>query len=103
MNRFILVIHILRNCEISLHFNYQVVFLLKFVSEVDYYLSTKLIYYIIIEIPLYHVLTAKVTFGNIHGNDKAVDGVSTIQENSNVFCAVDENIFAIPSGYRRLG
>ena len=55
------------------------------------------------EIPLYHVLTAKVTFGNIHGADKAVGGVSTIQENSNVFCAVDENIFTIPAGYRRIG
>ncbi|CAF0934034.1 unnamed protein product [Adineta ricciae] len=56
-----------------------------------------------VQIPLYHVLTAKVTFGNIHGSDKSVEGVSTIKENSNSFCAVDENIFAIPSGYRRQG
>jgi hypothetical protein len=56
-----------------------------------------------LEIPLYHVLTAKVTFGNIHGIDKAVEGVSTIKENSISFCAVDENIFAIPAGYRRQG
>ncbi|CAF1196097.1 unnamed protein product [Rotaria sordida] len=56
-----------------------------------------------IQIPLYHVLTAKVTFGNIHGIDKTVDGVSTIKEDSISFCAVDENIFAIPAGYRRQG
>ncbi|CAF0741476.1 unnamed protein product [Adineta steineri] len=56
-----------------------------------------------IQIPLYHVLTAKVTFGNIHGIDKAVEGVSTIKENSISFCAVDENIFAVPAGYRRQG
>ncbi|CAF0715968.1 unnamed protein product [Adineta steineri] len=56
-----------------------------------------------IQIPLYHVLTAKVTFGNIHGIDKAVEGVSTIKENSVSFCAVDENIFAVPAGYRRQG
>ena len=29
--------------------------------------------------------------------------MSTIKENSNSFCAVDENIFAVPSGYRRQG
>lgn len=58
---------------------------------------------IFLEIPIYHVLTAKVTFGNIHGTDRAVDGVSTIKENSITFCAVDENIFAIPAGYRRPG
>ncbi|CAF0897622.1 unnamed protein product [Rotaria sp. Silwood1] len=56
-----------------------------------------------IQIPLYHVLTAKVTFGNIHGIDKAIEGVSTIKEDSISFCAVDENIFAIPPGYRRQG
>ncbi|CAF4407325.1 unnamed protein product [Rotaria socialis] len=56
-----------------------------------------------IQIPLYHVLTAKVTFGNIHGIDKTVDGVSTIKEDSISFCAVDENIFAVPAGYRRQG
>lgn len=55
------------------------------------------------EIPLYHVLTAKVTFGNIHGIDKSVEGVSTIKESAGSFCAVDENIFAVPAGYRRQG
>ena len=44
-----------------------------------------------------------MTFGNIHGTDRAVEGVSTIKEDSITFCAVDENIFAVPSGYRRQG
>ena len=100
----ILVIHILKNYVILLHFNYRMVFLLKFVSEITVLLIfTTKINHFFVEIPLYHVLTAKVTFGNIHGIDKTVDGVSTIKENSNSFCAVDENIFAIPAGYRRQG
>ncbi|CAF0729389.1 unnamed protein product [Didymodactylos carnosus] len=57
-----------------------------------------------VQIPLYHVLTAKVTFGNIHGIDKPVQGVSTITDDATgSFCAVDENIFSIPPGYRRQG
>jgi hypothetical protein len=78
-------------------------FPLKFVSELIFDQNKIFLLCFLSEIPLYHVLTAKVTFGNIHGIDKTVEGVSTIKENLNSFCAVDENIFAVPQGYRRQG
>ena len=37
-----------------------------------------------VEIPLYRVITAKVTFGNIHAIDQHVDYVATIKSNSPV-------------------
>lgn len=76
-------------------------FLLKFVSARPMMTFNGL--FLFSEIPIYHVLTAKVTFGNIHGTDRGVDGVSTFKENTTTFCAVDEDIFAIPAGYRRQG
>lgn len=49
-----------------------------------------------IEIPLYRVITAKVTFGNIHATETPVDYVTTINESS----IVDESVFKVPAQYK---
>ncbi|OQR66407.1 ankyrin repeat domain-containing protein 13B-like [Tropilaelaps mercedesae] len=54
-----------------------------------------------IEIPLFHVLNARVTFGNINGNDCRVPGVERDQEQGK--CTIDPSIFEIPRGYTRIG
>eukprot|EP00794_Sanderia_malayensis_P013841 gene13841-15287_t len=77
-----------------------------------------------IEIPLFHVVNARVTFGNLNGTERCPDGVitlglddtqasaSTTNENSageemnlhkKVKCLIDKSIFDIPLGYRELG
>lgn len=56
-----------------------------------------------IEIPLFHVLTAKITFGNIFAGDTPVAGVSSIQEDGYTCCSIDDYIFEPPPGYARLG
>ena len=73
------------------------------------------------EIPLFHVLNAKVTFGNINAGHSAVSGVQRVngfqskegsgdddtagcdQESYNdqtVRCAIDTSCFDAPAGYR---
>lgn len=56
-----------------------------------------------IEIPLFHVLNARITFGNIFGLDEDVRFVERIQEESRLTCVVDDSCFNIPMGYSRLG
>lgn len=57
-----------------------------------------------IEIPLYRVITAKVTFGNIHATNTPVDKVTCINDLSTTSaCLVDESVFSIPSGYCTIG
>lgn len=56
-----------------------------------------------IEIPLLHVLNARITFGNIFALDGPVHGVSTIRENDRITCVLDESFFEPPSDYLRLG
>lgn len=56
-----------------------------------------------IEIPLFHVLNARITFGNINGCDTPVEGVTTIEDAGKVTVCVDESCFEPPAGYRRLG
>lgn len=72
---------------------------------------------LISEIPIFHILNARITFGNIFSSDSPVDRVSAIKdtiqrENENgetVFetvtssCAVDETVFDIPASYRVIG
>jgi len=55
------------------------------------------------EIPLFHVLTAKITFGNIFAGDTPVEGVSNLDEAGNSCCTIDENCFEAPANYSRLG
>ncbi|XP_013416590.1 ankyrin repeat domain-containing protein 13D isoform X1 [Lingula anatina] len=52
-----------------------------------------------IEIPLFHVLNAKITFGNIYANTEAVPGVTSIKDTSPMTCVVDESMFDVPPGY----
>ncbi|XP_064620295.1 ankyrin repeat domain-containing protein 13D-like [Lineus longissimus] len=60
-----------------------------------------------IEIPLFHVLNARITFGNIYGSDEAVAGVQTIREADEsatpMFCSVDDSVFEPPLSYSRRG
>ncbi|XP_044272441.1 ankyrin repeat domain-containing protein 13D isoform X2 [Tribolium madens] len=55
-----------------------------------------------IEIPLFHVLNARITFGNIFGIDAEVPHVHRIQEEDRLTCVVDECIFQCPSGYSHI-
>lgn len=61
------------------------------------------LFYIFIEIPLFHVLNARITFGNIFGLDEAVPGVTPIQDEKVVACVLDDSCFDTPAGYVRLG
>lgn len=56
-----------------------------------------------IEIPLIHVLNARITFGNINAFDKPVPGVTTIRDQGTVMCTIEDSCFEAPSGYARLG
>lgn len=56
-----------------------------------------------IEIPLFHVLNARITFGNIFAKDMPVDGVTTIEESDNICCSIEDRCFDAPSGYIGLG
>ncbi|KAF2882069.1 hypothetical protein ILUMI_24117 [Ignelater luminosus] len=55
-----------------------------------------------IEIPLFHVLNARITFGNIFAMDAEVPHVSRIQEEDRITCILDEVIFQSPPGYVQL-
>jgi len=56
-----------------------------------------------IEIPLFHVMNACVTFGNIFGLDEAVHGISAIQEEDRLSCAIDDSCFQVPNDYSAYG
>ncbi|XP_052862149.1 ankyrin repeat domain-containing protein 13D isoform X2 [Anopheles cruzii] len=59
-----------------------------------------------IEIPLFHVLNAVVTFGNVFATEHPVPHVSNIQESDDrVSCIIDDACFEVPSEYgvRRSG
>ena len=77
------------------------------------------------EIPLFHVLNARITFGNLNGTETCPNGLITLNEDeagnlsapdpdeadtanaervhSKVRCLIDKFIFDIPSGYKELG
>uniref|UniRef100_A0A182MCJ0 Ankyrin repeat domain-containing protein n=1 Tax=Anopheles culicifacies TaxID=139723 RepID=A0A182MCJ0_9DIPT len=53
-----------------------------------------------IEIPLFHVLNAVVTFGNVFAIENPVQHVSHIRESDDrVTCVIDDACFEAPSGY----
>ncbi|XP_017780401.1 PREDICTED: ankyrin repeat domain-containing protein 13D isoform X2 [Nicrophorus vespilloides] len=55
-----------------------------------------------IEIPLFHVINARITFGNIFGMDMDIPYVTRIEEEDRLTCALDDVIFQSPPGYTQL-
>ncbi|KAL0272496.1 UNVERIFIED_CONTAM: hypothetical protein PYX00_005438 [Menopon gallinae] len=57
-----------------------------------------------IEIPLFHILHARITFGNILGLDHEVEGVKLVKEdNGRITCIVTDSCFQTAPDYVRLG
>ncbi|CAH0563655.1 unnamed protein product [Brassicogethes aeneus] len=56
-----------------------------------------------IEIPLFHVLNARITFGNIFAIDCEVPKVARLQEEDRLTCVLDETLFQCPAGYTQIG
>ncbi|KRG04839.1 ankyrin repeat domain-containing protein 13D isoform X2 [Drosophila mojavensis] len=56
-----------------------------------------------VEIPLFHVLNACITFGNVFAMTTPVEHVSTLQEDDRTTCLVDDRCFDIPSNYVNRG
>lgn len=56
-----------------------------------------------IEIPLFHVLNARITFGNIFALDCPVKNVTKLEGENETSCIIDEEIFDSPPGYVQLG
>uniref|UniRef100_A0A2P2I754 Ankyrin repeat domain-containing protein 13D-like n=1 Tax=Hirondellea gigas TaxID=1518452 RepID=A0A2P2I754_9CRUS len=56
-----------------------------------------------IEIPLFHVLTARITFGNIFGLDSGVEGVTSMEDGDRLACLLDQDIFDPPRDYFSIG
>jgi septin 4 len=52
-----------------------------------------------IEIPLFHVLNARITFGNIFSLEERVQGVTLIDDDATKACVVDERLFDTPTTY----
>lgn len=52
------------------------------------------------EIPLFHVLNARITFGNIFATETPVPHVECIQEGERLSCVVDDQCFNVGRGYR---
>merc|ERR1719283_592279 len=57
-----------------------------------------------IEIPLFHVINACITFSNIQALDTAVPGVTSFREDSGrSSAAIDDSVFEVPRAYDILG
>ncbi|XP_054257954.1 ankyrin repeat domain-containing protein 13D isoform X2 [Macrosteles quadrilineatus] len=56
-----------------------------------------------IEIPLFHVLNARITFGNIFAMDEPVSGVQRVEEEGRVSCILDDSCFEPPASYTLMG
>ena len=57
------------------------------------------------EIPLFHVLNARITFGNIFGSEAAAPNVTCIKdaEGAPLCSVVDDSVFNPPPTYSVLG
>ncbi|CAG5135373.1 unnamed protein product [Candidula unifasciata] len=56
-----------------------------------------------IEIPLFHVLNARITFGNIQASESEALYVTPVKTEENLTCSIDDECFSAPAGYGRLG
>jgi len=57
-----------------------------------------------IEIPLFHVINARITFSNIQALDTPVPGVTSFKEESGrSSAAIDDSVFEVPRAYDVLG
>jgi len=57
-----------------------------------------------IEIPLFHVINAQITFSNIQALDNPVGGVTSFKEESGrSSAAIDDSVFEVPRSYDVLG
>lgn len=58
-----------------------------------------------IEIPLFRVVNARITFGNIFGLSESVEGITVVHEEgeNRTSCAVDDMVFEVPADYSRIG
>lgn len=68
-----------------------------------YIKNNELKFLLFIEIPLFHILNARITFGNIFGMDQEVPHVGHLQETNRMTCLVDDICFEAPVGYVKLG
>ncbi|CAH0398506.1 unnamed protein product [Chilo suppressalis] len=55
-----------------------------------------------IEIPLFHVLNARITFGNIFATESPVPHIECIQEGERLSCVIDDACFNLGARYRDL-
>ncbi|XP_065367612.1 ankyrin repeat domain-containing protein 13D isoform X3 [Calliphora vicina] len=56
-----------------------------------------------VEIPLFHVLNACITFGNVFAMTMPIENVTTINEDDRITCIVDDRCFDIPTHYTNKG
>lgn len=56
-----------------------------------------------IEIPLFHIVNAKITFGNLFSLNEPVEKVTPIKDETSCACVVDDSAFQIPPTYSYLG
>nr|CAD7261178.1 unnamed protein product [Timema shepardi] len=56
-----------------------------------------------VEIPLFHVLNARITFGNIFGLDEEIPGVTRVGEDERMSCVLEDACFVPPPSYTKLG
>nr|CAD7455802.1 unnamed protein product [Timema tahoe] len=56
-----------------------------------------------VEIPLFHVLNARITFGNIFGLDEEIPGVTRVGEDEKMSCVLEDACFVPPPSYTKLG
>ena len=56
-----------------------------------------------IEIPLFHIINARISFGNIFSLNTPVDKVTPLKDETTCACIIDETVFEIPMNYSYLG